>query len=190
MTKFLFSKPFWLVVALFCYFCATGKLYAQDNEPQIPTIRVKGLPDSILWNLDQDAKDELSNHEYNIPDSWDVWTKPDHITAHLAYVKVGDLKNGDDKRLGVLIANAKKMGLVPCPAWVPLQMYLSVGYTERAVWIPLEKTTSEEVPRIGCDKSLAYTSKACARTMFFSGDSADLLDNDTLVFKKSHQKKE
>ena len=191
MTKFLSSKPFWwtLVVALFCYFCATGKLYAQENEPQIPTIQVKGLPDSILWNLDQDAKDELSDHEYNIPDSWDVWTKPDNITVHLAYVKVGDLKSGDDKRLGVLIANAKKMGLVPCPAWVPVQMYLSVGYTERAVWIPLEKTTSEEVPRIGCDKSLAHTG-SCIRTMFFSGDSANLLDDDTLVFKRNYQKKE
>jgi hypothetical protein len=185
MIKFLLSKPFWwtLVLAFVGYCCVTGKLSAQDNEPQVPTIQMKGLPDSILWNLDQDAKDELSDHEYNIPDTWDVWTRPDSITAHLAYVKVGDLKSGGDKRLGVLIANAKKMGLVPCPAWVPVQMYLLVEYKDRAVWIPLNETTSGEIPRIGCGKSLAHTG-SCIRTMFFSGDPANLVDQDVLIFMK------
>lgn len=185
MIKFISSKPFWwaMVIAFFGYCCVTGRVHAQYSVSKIPTIQVKGLPDSILWNLDQDAKDDLSDHEYNIPDSWDVWTKPDSITVHLAYVKVGDLKSGDDKRLGILIANAKKMGLVPCPAWVPVQMYLFVGYKERAVWIPLKETTSGEVPRIGCGKSLAHTG-SCVRTMFFSGDPAQLVDEDVLVFMK------
>lgn len=148
--------------------------------------KLKNFPDSVYWNLDSNARDELtlSNHQLPIPESWNVWKKPEDIKAVLRVVKFQELELNNSSDMKALFAKAKTMGLYPCPAWVVVQVFLETGYKGRAVWFPLEEMMVGEIPRIGCKGSHANTTNGCTGPELFSGDPRGILSEDFIVFMK------
>lgn len=148
---------------------------------------LKNFPDSVFWNLDYGAREDLSmrDHQLPIPPSWNVWERPANIKAKLALVKLQDLGLDKFSSMEELFAKAKAMGLVPCPAWAVVQIYLKTGYTGRGVWIPILETKIGEVPRIGCGGSHASTGGGgCVRPELFGGNPKEMTGGDIIVLMK------
>jgi len=150
-------------------------------------MKIKGLPDSISWNLHEtESKEKLGfrNYGYEIPDSWQVWTKPkDGITIHLVYVKVRDLGLSQEFSTASLRDQVEKMGYTICPAWAAVQLFLVTDYKGKAVWIPLREITLGEIPRTGCNHSKAHIG-SCTASDLFPGDPRNIRGDDVIVLMR------
>ncbi len=154
-------------------------------------VELKGVPNTVYWNLHPTEKEELQvrNYQYAVSlEDTAIWSdghngekfEPVGLTPEAFGIAPGSF---DYSRFINLVLKSGKYDLVP--AWGVPQLYLVTGYTGPALWIPTKETVhGGEIPRIGSSISNSYT-RSLREVEFFPDDPRRSGVRDIWLFTKA-----